>query len=143
MKKIILFAFLFISVNSISQEFGKFTIDNYTIYNNKTIFKNDVWYTTEDKRFCFKLFNQTPIGIKKLIDEVEYILLKNSADFESTFIDKSYLSSSVKDIKDYEMLNFTINQESSIIEKQWMLSSSTYLTVTISKEHYKIILLKL
>jgi len=138
MKKNLSLLLLFISLNCFSQTFGKYEIENYKVYNNNTLFESDVWYSSEDKNFCFKLFNKTPIGIKKLIEETEYILLKNSIDFNSTFIDKTFLSSVVKDIKDYEMLNISISQDSSIVEKQWRISPSTYLTIYISKDNYKI-----
>lgn len=142
MKKV-LFSLLFLfPILMFSQEFEKYKIESSQTYKNDTKFINNIWYSNDEK-FYFKNYNQTPVGIKNLVSEVKYILNLNKVNFDSPFIENSFLSSVVKDIDDYEMLNITIKNESSVIHKEWRLPNSAYLVINLDQSTYKIILFKL
>ena len=143
MKKIILITLILISSITYSQEFGNYKVENAIIYNNNTKFNFNQWYKDKEGDFCLKYYSQTPIGIKTALSDVKSILFANKTNFENAIVDSSYLSSLVKDLNDYEMLNISISSESSEVYKNWRISENKYLTLTLKKDSYVINLLVL
>lgn len=142
MKKIILLL-LFVPLIGFSQEFGNYKIEKALLYNNNTVFVSNQWYKDEEGKFCIKKYNKTPIGIKNAMSDVKTILYSNKVDFNSPFIDDTYLSSIVKNIEDYEILNIEIKSENSEVNKQWRISDYNYLVLRLKKEGYEINLFRL
>lgn len=140
MKKIILLL-LFVSSFSYSQDFGIYKVENYKIFPKENA-KNNQWYSFEEgKTFYIKYYNITPIGIKNAVSDINEILRVNSLKFDSAF-DSSFLSSIVKDIYDYEMLNITIGNESSEVKKSWYINRTETLTLLLKKDDYEISIYK-
>jgi hypothetical protein len=144
MKKIILLLLVLLVYSfGYSQEFGKYKIENAITYNNNTLFATNKWYKNKEGSFCLKKYNQTPIGIKNAISDTKSILYSNDVKFSDPFIDDSFLSSIVTGIEDYEMLNITIKQESSVVSKQWRIPGSIYVALNLKNEKYEITVFKL
>lgn len=134
---------LLFSLNVFCQNFGDYKVEKATVYSNNTKFINNEWYKNEDGSFYLKIYSKTPIGIKNAITDTNAILNRNKVSFDSTLADSTYLSSLVKDINDYEMLNISISSESSEVYKNWRISDYQYLTLSLKKDSYEINLLSL
>lgn len=141
MKKII-FILCFIPLIGFSQDFGNFKVEDFKKELEKGTVNNQ-WYEFKSGGGFYKYFNKTPIGIKNAISEIKTILLSNKLRIENPSMDSSYLSSLVKDIYDYEMLNITISNENSEITKTWDIERKQFLMLNLKSDKYSIVILKL
>ena len=141
MKKL-LFLLLFVSYFSFSQEnkIGNYKFDYKKLPENKELKENEVWFELMKDAYVMN-FSKSPIGIKRAIEKLKIVLENNNFDFKSPSIDKSYISDLVESIYDYEMLNISIQNESSEIKNIW--ANKEYLFVlTLSKDKYTIAIMK-
>lgn len=139
MKKIILVLLLFVPIISFCQDFGNYKVENYKIAPDKGSLNNQ-WYIFKSGGF-YKDFNKTPIGIKNAISDIKSILLVNKIKIEEPTLNTTYLSSIVKDLYDYEMLNISISNESSEVYQSWDIDRKQFLILTLKKDSYNIMIL--
>lgn len=135
MKKLFLLLLL-VSSLGFSQSFCNYKFENVKEWPTPKSFKNYQWYSLTETSYIYSL-NQTPIGIKKGVEHLEVILRKNHLDINNPSINKNFLSSIVKNIFDYELLNITVLDESSSVRMSWFCDKSV-ISFTLEKESYSI-----
>lgn len=138
MKKIILLL-LFISLNVYSQEtqeIGTYKL-NFKEFKGNASF--GTWYKMSAESFAVK-FSLTTIGAKNCIETTEALLSGNNIEFSKPQKDKSYLSSIVKDLHDYETLSLTLNTENSVVDYIWF-SEKYFVILKMDKDSYTIAVL--
>lgn len=141
MRKFLFLCFLLINCNLYSQAYGKTKIQS-TIPKDKQILKYNQWYSNNDYTYSFKPFSQSAIGIKSALSEVRKILSDNNVNFDPPLVDESFLSSLVTGVDDYEMLNISIKNESSEVDKSWQISEFDYVILSLKIDGYKVSLFK-
>jgi hypothetical protein len=135
MKKIILLLFL-VTTSVFSQEtkqIGTYKL-NYEKFKGKPSF--GTWYEMTEDTFVIKQ-NISTIGAKNCIELTEEILKALNVDFAKPLSNKTYLSSIVKNIHDYEILNLTIGTEDSVVEYIW-LSEKYVISLHLKKDLYTV-----
>ena len=140
MKKIV-FALLLCASFGYAQDFGIYKVEDSKVEPIKGVLKNQ-WYSFKSGGGFFKTYTNTPIGIKKAISDIRFILGENKIKFDSC-LDSSFFSSVVKDIDDYEMLNITINNESSEVKKTWDINRKQFLMLVLEKGNYSVTILQI
>ena len=140
MKKLFVLV-VFSSFLGFSQEFCNYKLENVKEWPTPKTFKNQQWYSLSETSFAYAL-NQTPIGIKKGIEYLESILKANNLDIKNPNVNKNYLSSVVKNIYDYELLNITINDESSQVRMSWYCEKGV-ISISLEKNNYSITVINL
>lgn len=141
MKKILLL-FLFVSSLAFSQNetIGLYEFSYEKLPENNLLKKNEVWYQLMKDTYVMS-FSKSPIGIKRAIEKMKIVLEKNQFEFKSPTIDKSYISDIVESIYDYEILNITIQNESSEIKNIWANKEYLFI-ITLDKDKYTISIMK-
>lgn len=135
MKKL-LFLLLLSSLSLFSQEtkeFGNFKI-KYEKFKGKSNF--GTWYEMSEGTFVIK-HNSTTVGVKSCIETTEEILKALNIDFLKPYQNKTFLSSIVKDIHDYEVLKLTINTEDSIVDYIWV-NEKYFVILKMDKDLYTV-----
>ena len=138
MKKIILL--LLVSSFGFAQGIGKtkITVDKTEKnYNPKT--DNELWveFTTS----YMMTFNQNSIGIKHAFEKVKGILLENNLDFNKPLVNNNYLSTAVRNLDDYELLNITVKDGSSEVRMIWEINGKI-IAISLSDKNYFITISK-
>ena len=87
-------------------------------------FKMENWgmLSTTDNVNRFICYQLTPVGLKKCIEKVRELLIANDKSFDDTFSDKTIISSTVKDLYDYEQLHTTLSIGYSEIAMGWLIN---------------------
>ena len=143
MKKL-LFLLLFVSYFSFSQEdkIGNYSFNFKEYPEHSDLTKNEEWYKLTPRSYVM-YFSQSPIGIKKSIEHIEFLLYRCNLNFANPSSDKSFLSSVVKSITDYEALDMTIKNEMSEIKKSWTYNNEVAIFLFLTKDNYEVSIMKL
>jgi hypothetical protein len=81
-------------------------------------FKTGKWFLLIDEVEAFEQ-DVTTVGVFKVYTELNRVLDFYKLDFNKPFINDSYLSSLVKDDKDFEAISLTAKINESIIQMSW------------------------
>ena len=143
MKKL-LFVLVLFSSFAFSQEEN---IGDYRFYfeeypENSKLTKKEEWYKLTPRTYVM-YFSQSPIGIKKSIEHVEFVLYRCNLNFNKPNSDKSFLSSVVDSVRDYENLDLTIKNEMSEIKKSWVYNNEVAIFLFLTKDNYEVSIMKL
>lgn len=101
------------------------------------------WFTmevAENKKTYLWCVKKNPVGCMKILRYIKTILEDNNMAFSDTFTDETLISSLVKNMEDYEMLDLTFKTGSSSISKGWTNEDMTsYVSIHMNDKHYVII----
>ena len=108
--------------------------------NKENFDQNEVWLNMYDAFYRIK-FEQNPVGVKHLFENLKEILEANNLDINKPFYDRSLLASYVKDLGDYEAINASALTGSTEIAKYWIGNNSTVgrIIVTVNAKEYTIL----
>lgn len=97
--------------------------------------KKEVWLKTDV--FYSMSFEENPIGIKHLMEQIRAVLKENGVDFKNQFLNKSYLASYNQDMDDYGRTNVAIQSGDSEIDITWFIERSP-IFINLKKGDYSI-----
>jgi len=139
MKKCYLLFLLFISVTSFAQQIGEYKLNFVKKATTENLRLNDIWL--ESDTYYVMFFKKNTIGVKHAMDNVKEILNANKLSFETPIVEKSYLSSRVRDINDYEQLDLNLSMGKAEVYKSWLINDKVVL-LKLNDELYQILISK-
>lgn len=105
------------------------TETNYKRYEWSTFDNKTYWWTSE----------KNPIGLSRLMWELNYILDENDLDFEDPSHQHSSLPGKLNAIDDYKAISDAINSGNCELHKRWETNSGD-IDLTLSKKSYSIVI---
>lgn len=135
MKNLFVFSLFLFSMLAFAQNIGNAQIKIYGKFTDENVLKHDLWL---DKDGIFiMIFDQTTVGVKHAVDKADKILKENKLSIDKPDEDESLLGRMVKDFRDYENLDFSLQLSKSEIKKVWHIDGGIF-ALSLNKGMYMV-----
>jgi hypothetical protein len=108
------------------------------IKNNSKTFKNYEDLLVYNGEYCIT-YPLAPIGLQHCMDKLEVLLSLNGQKWSETMADRTVLAKSVKEnLRDFVPLHHSLQENSSEVNKTWMLQNGWYISLNCTQKAYTI-----
>jgi hypothetical protein len=130
--------FLFLCISAYPQVKGVDLQKAKPIKNNSKTFKNYEDLLSYNGEYCIT-YPLAPIGLQHCMDKMEALLSVNGLQWSGTFADMTVLAKSVNEnLRDYVPLHQSLQENSSEVNKTWMLQNGWYISLNYTAKAYTI-----
>ena len=105
---------------------------------NSGSFKNYEELLVYNGEYCIT-YPLAPIGLQHCMDKLEILLSVNKLEWSRTLADKTVLAKNVNEnLRDYVPLHQSLQENSSEVNKTWMLQNGWYISLNCTQNAYTI-----
>jgi len=109
-----------------------------TLKNNSKSFKNYEELLVYNGEYCIT-YPLAPIGLQHCMDKLEILLSVNKLEWSRTMADKTVLAKNVNEnLRDFVPLHQSLQENSSEVNKTWMLQNGWYISLNCTPKAYTI-----
>lgn len=134
----ILFVMSLVWMPAISQVKGVDLEKAKQIKSNSKTFKNYEDLLVYNGEYCIT-YPLAPIGLQHCMDKLEILLSVNGQEWSKTLADRTVLAKNIKDnLRDFVPLHQSLQENSSEVNKTWMLQNGWYISLNCTQKAYTI-----
>jgi len=105
---------------------------------NSKVFKNYEDLLVYNGEYCIT-YPLAPIGLQHCMDKLEALLSLNGQEWSKTLADRTVLAKNInEDLRDYFPLHQSLQENSSEVNKTWMLQNGWYISLNCTQNAYTI-----
>jgi hypothetical protein len=109
-----------------------------TLKSNSKSFKNYEELLVYNGEYCIT-YPLAPIGLQHCMDKLETLLKVNNLEWSKTLADKTVLAKNINEnLRDYFPLHQSLQENSSEVNKTWILQNNWYISLNYTAKAYTI-----
>jgi hypothetical protein len=129
---------LAICLSGYSQVNGVDLKKSKSLKKNSGAFKNYEELINYNGEYCIT-YPLAPIGLQHCMDKLENLLSVNKLEWDKTLVDKTILAKNVNEnLRDYVPLHQSLQENSSEVNKTWILQNGWYISLNCTPKAYTI-----